>query len=110
MVYATEVLGLFYFGKTKKGALKMRQKEARRNKLGRVVAFLTREELDFIDKLAKDALFSTGRKLTRTDIIRAFVDAIKARFNNAEGVRSECELVKKIACIFKIDGGKNVAA
>ena len=47
---------------------------------GRIVAFLTRTEIDFIDKLAKDAMFSTGHKLSRTDIISALVDTVMDKF------------------------------
>ncbi|MFH0762516.1 MAG: hypothetical protein V1925_01330, partial [Candidatus Omnitrophota bacterium] len=40
----------------------------------RVIAMLDREELDFLDKLGKDALFSTGHKLSYNDIIRSLID------------------------------------
>jgi len=70
-------------------------------KKGRVVAFLTREEIDFIDKLAKDALFSTGHKLTRTDIISALVDLIMNRGLNGEGVHSKTELEERLLGLMK---------
>jgi hypothetical protein len=35
---------------------------------------IDRRELDFLDKLAKDALFSTGRKLSYNQILRALID------------------------------------
>jgi hypothetical protein len=69
---------------------------------GRIVAFLTREEIDFIDKLSKDALFSTGHRLSRTDIIRAFVDAIKTKNINAEGVNSKAGLEKRLLIIMRL--------
>ena len=69
---------------------------------GRVVAFLTREEIDFIDKLSKDALFSTGHKLTRTDIIRALIDAIKIRDIDVRGVHSKSELERKLLLLMSM--------
>jgi hypothetical protein len=63
---------------------------------GRIVAFLTRDEIDFIDSLAKDALFSTGHKLSRTDIIRAMIDCIKINDINGKGVASRLGLEKKL--------------
>jgi len=69
------------------------------NQKGRIVAFLTREEIDFIDKLAKDALFSTGHKLSRTDIIRAFVDAIRIRDISGDGVDSKTSLEKRLLSV-----------
>lgn len=66
------------------------------NNRTRIVAFLTRQEVDFIDKLAKDAHFSTGHKLTRTDIIRALVDTVMDYKINAEGVHSKEELESKL--------------
>jgi hypothetical protein len=68
---------------------------------GRIVAFLTRPEIDFIDSLSKDALFSTGRKLSRTDIIRAMVDAIKIKQINANGVFSKTDLEKRLLELMK---------
>jgi len=69
------------------------------NQKGRIVAFLTREEIDFIDKLAKDALFSTGHKLSRTDIIRAFVDTIRIKDINGDGVDSKTSLEKRLLSV-----------
>jgi len=66
---------------------------------GRLIAFLTREEIDFIDKLSKDALFSTGHKLSRTDVIRALIDAISTSKVTAEGVCSKADLEKKLLSI-----------
>ena len=62
----------------------------------RVVAFLDREEMDYLDKLGKDALFSTGSKLPRTKIILALVDLIKKLNINGEGIRTEEDIIQKI--------------
>lgn len=40
----------------------------------RVITMLDRQELDFLDKLGKDALFSTGHKLSYNEILRALID------------------------------------
>jgi hypothetical protein len=69
---------------------------------GRIVAFLTRAEIDFIDSLAKDALFSTGHKLSRTDIIRAIIDCIKHNNIDAKGVSSKKELEHRLLCIMHV--------
>ncbi|MDD5504898.1 MAG: hypothetical protein PHV77_06305 [Candidatus Omnitrophica bacterium] len=65
---------------------------------GRVVAFLTRPEIDYIDSLAKDALFSTGHKLSRTDIIRAVIDCVKSSKINGKGISSRQGLEKRLYC------------
>lgn len=40
----------------------------------RVITMLGRQELDYLDKLGKDALFSTGRKLSYNDILRGLIE------------------------------------
>ncbi len=40
----------------------------------RVITMLNRNEMDFLDKLGKDALFSTGHKLSYSEILRALID------------------------------------
>jgi len=39
----------------------------------RTVTFLTREQVDYLDKLGKDALFSDGIKLSRAEILMDMV-------------------------------------
>ena len=62
----------------------------------RVVTFLDRNEVDFLDKLGKDALFSTGFKLSRTKLIAWMVDFAKSLKINGTGIRSESDLEKKV--------------
>jgi len=62
----------------------------------RVVAFLDREEMDYLDKLGKDALFSTGVKIPKTKIILALVDMLKKLNINGEGIKSEEDIIQKI--------------
>jgi len=40
----------------------------------RVITMLGREEIDFLDKVGKDALFSTGHKLSYNEILRGLID------------------------------------
>ncbi len=40
----------------------------------RVITMLGRQELDYLDKIGKDALFSTGHKLSYNDILKALID------------------------------------
>ena len=40
----------------------------------RVITMLGRQEMDFMDKLGKDALFSTGHKLSYNEILRGLID------------------------------------
>lgn len=70
----------------------------------RVVTFLNRQEVDFLDKLGKDALFTTGIKLSRAKLIAWLVDFMKDLNISGEGIKSEIDFVKKIKNIF----GKNL--
>jgi len=49
----------------------MKMKHHHNSSKARLIAMISRDEMDFIDKLGKDALFSTGRKLSRTEVIAA---------------------------------------
>lgn len=62
----------------------------------RVVTFLNREEVDFLDKLGKDALFSTGAKLSRAKLIAWLVDFIENLRINGEDIKSGRDLEIRI--------------
>jgi hypothetical protein len=62
----------------------------------RVVTFLNREEVDFLDKLGKDALFSTGLKLSRAKLISWLVDFIKELNIQGENLQSEKDFISRI--------------
>ncbi len=62
----------------------------------RVVTFLDRNEVDFLDKLGKDALFSTGVKISRAKLIAWLVDFIKKPNLNGEGIKSEKDFENRI--------------
>ncbi len=69
--------------------------------VGRVVAFLSREQIDFVDKIGKDALFSTGRKLSRTDIIQTMVETMRKLNISGAGICTTDELEKQMLDIVK---------
>ena len=58
----------------------------------RVVTFLTREEIDFLDKLGKDALFSSGLKLSRTRIIEDLVELLSKSQLSCMSIQTDEEL------------------
>jgi hypothetical protein len=67
----------------------------------RVVTFLDREEVDFLDKVGKDALFSTGLKLSRAKLISWIIDFAKSLAINGENLKSEADLNKQLKEILK---------
>ena len=62
----------------------------------RVVTFLNREEVDFLDKLGKDALFTAGAKLSRAKLIAWLVDMLKGLNISGENLKSEEDLERRI--------------
>ena len=45
--------------------------------LFKVVSFINREELDFLDKIIKDLYFVTGKKIARSHVIKEIVHVSK---------------------------------
>ena len=66
------------------------------SKTQRVVTFLHRKEIDFLDKLGKDALFSNGIKIPRTKIIQAMIDILSRTNVDVKGIKTEQELKERI--------------
>lgn len=62
----------------------------------RVVTFLNRTEVDFLDKLGKDALFSTGFKLSRAKLLTWLVELMKELNINGEGIKSERDFENRV--------------
>jgi hypothetical protein len=57
----------------------------------RVITTLERSEIEFLDKLGKDALFSTGHKLSYSEILKGLIDlAMESRVSaeNVDGLAS----------------------
>ncbi len=73
----------------------------------RVIASLNREQVDFLDKIGKDALFSAGVKLSRTQIVSAMVNVLLRMNLSGEGVRTLEQFEQRIvATLTKTHGGK----
>ncbi|MBI4598358.1 MAG: hypothetical protein HY737_08175 [Candidatus Omnitrophica bacterium] len=62
----------------------------------RVIASLNREQVDFLDKLGKDAQFSSGLKLSRTQILAAMVNAMKRLHLTGEGITNAEQFEQRI--------------
>ncbi|HDZ77417.1 MAG TPA: hypothetical protein ENH41_04985 [Candidatus Omnitrophica bacterium] len=62
----------------------------KKDKLYRVVTFLDREELDFVDGLVKDIYFEYGIKIPRAKLLEEIVEALKHRGSkNKESIEQE---------------------
>ncbi len=62
----------------------------------RVIVFLNRDQVDFLDKLGKDTLFSGKNKLPRTKILASLVDLLIDLDINGKEVSSLDDLQRKI--------------
>lgn len=62
----------------------------------RVIASLNREQVDYLDRLGKDAQFSSGVKLSRTQILAAMVNALKRLNLTGNGVTSPAQFEQRI--------------
>ena len=71
-----------------------KQMESEKNQ--RVVTFLNRDEVDFLDRLGKDALFSTGLKLSRAKLIEWLIGFIKKLDINGDNIKTDSDLETKI--------------
>jgi hypothetical protein len=67
----------------------------------RVVTFLNRDEVDFLDKMGKDALFSSGTKLSRAKLIAWLIDILKGLNISGENLKTEKDLELKIMEMIK---------
>ena len=45
--------------------------------LFKIVSFINREELDFLDKIVKDLYFVTGKKVARSHVVKEIVHVSK---------------------------------
>ena len=62
----------------------------------RVVACLNREQVDYLDQLGKDAQFSSGTKLSRTQILAAMVNALKRLQLSGEGISTADQFEQRV--------------
>ena len=74
----------------------------------RVIASLNREQVDYLDQLGKDAQFSSGIKLSRTEILAAMVNALKRLNLTGEGITTAGQFEQRIvdAIMRRARGGK----
>lgn len=79
---------------------KVRIKE-NNNRRQRVITFLKRDEVDFLDRIGKDAYFSTGMRLPRAKFIAWIVNFVKKLQLDGEGLKSERDLEKRIVGVLK---------
>ena len=63
----------------------------------RVVTFLTRHELEFLDKLEKDMMFSTGMHISRSKIIEGIVELLSKTHMDASGIKDNHQLEQRMA-------------
>ncbi len=74
----------------------------------RVIASLNREQIDFLDKIGKDALFSAGVKLSRTHILAAMVNVMKRLELDGEGIRTAEQFEQRLVdTMLHARGGKH---
>ena len=57
--------------------------------------------MDFIDKISKDALFSTGKKLSRATIIHVIIEAMRKLNLSGYNIHSADELEQRILEVAK---------
>jgi hypothetical protein len=62
----------------------------------RIVTFLTRDEMDFLDKLEKDMMFSGGKSVSRSQIIEDLTGILKDTRMDASGIQGNEALKQKI--------------
>ena len=71
----------------------------------RVITMLNRQELDFLDKLGKDALFSVGHKLSYGEILKGLIDFSIEVGLSGEKVNSSIALKEKMVQKFRLKEG-----
>ncbi len=72
------------------------QHAAEGKQVHRVVTFLDREQVDYLDKLGKDALFSTGVKFPRTRVISSLIDLLRKANVSGDGLKSDQDLEERL--------------
>ena len=66
----------------------------------RVVTFLNRREIDFLDKMEKDMMFSTGKHVSRSQILQDMAELLAKTKIDAAGVKDNLELKQRIQDAF----------
>jgi hypothetical protein len=76
-------------------------KRERQKSVQRVITLLNRNEVDFLDRIGKDALFSTGFKLSRAKLIAWLVDFAERLKIDGRGIKSQKDLEERIIKMLK---------
>jgi len=71
---------------------KLAQKEFRH----RIIAVVDRQELEFLDKVGRDALYSTGHKLSYNEIVRGLIDFMLEIGLSGDNIKSRNALRDKL--------------
>ena len=74
----------------------------------RVIASLNREQVDYLDQLGKDAQFSAGIKLSRTQVLAAMVNVLLRLHLSGEGITTTEQFEQRIldALAVRTRGGR----
>ena len=72
------------------------EKQDKNIKTHRVITMLDRKEMDFLDKLGKDALFSTGHKLSYNEVLKGLIDVAMEAGVSGERIDSFESLKEKL--------------
>lgn len=64
--------------------------------LQRVIVFLNRRQVDFLDKIGKDTLFSGKKKLSRTKIIAGLVSLMMGLGINGKNLDSPLAIEEEV--------------
>lgn len=62
--------------------------------LYKVVAFIDRNELDFLDQVMKDLFFSTGKKVPRSELIKEIIHLMLTSKNSKDTILSDMKVNK----------------
>jgi predicted DsbA family dithiol-disulfide isomerase len=62
----------------------------------RVITFLNRQELEFLDKLQKDMMFSTGRRISRSAILQDLAELLAKTEMDAVDIKDDAQLEEKM--------------
>jgi predicted DsbA family dithiol-disulfide isomerase len=62
----------------------------------RVITFLNRQELEFLDKLQKDMMFSTGRRISRSAILQDLAELLAKTQMDAVDIKDDAQLEEKM--------------
>ncbi|MBU1727130.1 MAG: hypothetical protein KJ880_05825 [Candidatus Omnitrophica bacterium] len=86
------------------------ERESKRIHEHRVITMLGRAEMEFLDRMGKDSLFSTGHKLSYSEILKGLVELAMKSGVSGEGIGSISELEEKLMRKIAEDLEKNKTA